>query len=585
MMVVKYENNQIYYIDEFKRLDKYCPTISLKWKNVKILPANYWTMSLLVKYCSDLNFLNDYEKLKKSIATMNYLKCNSLDKEAMSTRLNELKGYLPERINWLYDYQKIDAFLGYKRKCFGNFNTMRSGKTPTTIASLYLRYVNNDPTKKVIISILQATSLAWKETIYKIAHEYKVFDLSGSIGPKERKVIWNEWLNYDGYCIMLINKDKLANDISKKDTCLISMNDIKKTHFGIITDECHFLRNVRTKQSEIHFFLSKHANYRMGLTGTKIANSGEDLYGVLKYLQPHKINNKELFLSRYFVAEVKTINRSVKYNVYTNYNEHTKPELMGLISSISVERKESEVLSYLPGYETEVISVEPTKPQLKAYQKLINDWEIDLANDEFMTLNSGAALRLKLLQLQSWPDSILKDNQIGAKAQWLVDFLHKNTINNKLQVKPIVFGRFTNIVLEPLERYLEGLGYKVGSLTGLSKDKSIIADKWQKGEYDILLCNIKAGGTGLTLDYADHAIFFEREEGWADNTQAEKRITATKKDDLRIKKIYHLVMANIASVDLIQYARQNEKLQWVEEMYPDKMTKHLIEFEKRLRGE
>ena len=55
-------------------------------------------------------------------------------------------------------------------------------------------------------------------------------------------------------------------------------------------------------------------------------------------------------------------------------------------------------------------------------------------------------------------------------------------------------------------------------------------DMFQRGDLDILLCNIQAAGVGLTLDKADTAIFLDRHFNPALNDQAESRIVPTTKE-------------------------------------------------------
>src|SRR5699024_7786619 len=53
---------------------------------------------------------------------------------------------------------------------------------------------------------------------------------------------------------------------------------------------------------------------------------------------------------------------------------------------------------------------------------------------------------------------------------------------------------------------------------------------FQAGKSKVILANIKAAGTGLTLDKAETVIFLDKEYNPSDNEQAEDRIVPTAKE-------------------------------------------------------
>jgi SNF2 family DNA or RNA helicase len=55
-------------------------------------------------------------------------------------------------------------------------------------------------------------------------------------------------------------------------------------------------------------------------------------------------------------------------------------------------------------------------------------------------------------------------------------------------------------------------------------------ERFQRGQIDILLANIIAAGTGLTLDKSDTIIFLDKSFNPADNEQAQDRIVPTTED-------------------------------------------------------
>lgn len=568
VIVKKYQDGKIEYTDPYKYTKHLKPLIN-RSNGLYSLPANLDTLRVLKEYGGKFYEMDeDFDALTHQMQVMmKYkVKANDLTKEFIDAL------EIPSELNWLRDYQKVDAVLSSKRKYFANLNTMRSGKTPTTCASLHLRYLNEEKSPKVIISILQSTANQWIREIVKACPEYKIIDITKA-DKNKRLDLWNTFLDADEPIILLVNREKLSKDVQYKSTDLatdklISRDRIVKTTYGLITDESHFLRNRGTVLSEVHFFLSKYAYFRIALTGTKIANKGTDLYGLFKYLQPDKYTNYWNFVDRYFVEEKGYASRGVSFKKFEMFDPNTKDELSRLLYMNSIERQKDEVMPYLPQYEKlEPIILDLDKEDAKNYLTLYGTYEYD-ENEVFFSAASFIALRTKLLQASSMPNRVFNTKSLGVKEKWLYEWLENNP-----EAKPIIFGRFTNTTLIPLAENLRKKGYKVGMIIGETKDKGAVADEWQNGKLDILICNTVSGGTGLTLDYADTVIFFERDDNQANNRQAEERITATSANDQRGKQIINVLVND--SMEMIQYAQQENKIAWVKEMLPERLFKRL----------
>jgi hypothetical protein len=595
---INFETKNIEYLDAYGRFKKYRPYQVGNRAHFDALPINYWTLSLFVNAnavgITDPDFQKVYTKLKEQYNLMSSLKPHSLtqvdqiESLAKNIHINEFCD------NTLYPYQKVDANLCAALNSFANFNCMRSGKTMTTCAALDLRrqkeLLKEQQTQKVILSIVQSTSRQWKRTLATVCPSYKVFDVSQMSDRKLRWKTWHDWAEFDGFAIMISNRDKLKIDIGFSPSVknpIIDKKLIMGLHYGVITDEFHFCKGTETAQSKAHFFLAKHADFVWGLTGTKMSNNGSDLYGILKYLKPRVYTSKGIFQHRFLIEDKQYFNGRT-FSQWKRMNPDTQPELSGILYMLSVERQESEVLHWVPKIQTpEPTLLQMTPKQEKMYTTMLHDMEMEI-NDEFISMPNAVSLRSKLLQIGSAPQSVdTKMVDLGNKEKWLVQWFQDNLPNGAV---PVIFGRFTNKVLRPMVDRLNNLKHPtekrnlhVGMIDGQTDDKSLIAEEFQNGKYDALVCNIKSGGTGLTLDRGDTAIFLEREDNLADNIQAEKRIMHTRKDDLRIKQIINIlsVTPSVVSIDLVQWGQQHQKMNWVQEMYPDNMSRHLIEFEKR----
>ena len=97
----------------------------------------------------------------------------------------------------------------------------------------------------------------------------------------------------------------------------------------------------------------------------------------------------------------------------------------------------------------------------------------------------------------------------------------------------VIMSMFTSY-LKKVKPIMEERGFRIGMIHGemSNAEKMDAAERFQRGEYDILLCNIISAGTGFTLDRAEVVIFMDKAYNPAENEQAEDRITPTTEDKL-----------------------------------------------------
>jgi SNF2 family DNA or RNA helicase len=64
-------------------------------------------------------------------------------------------------------------------------------------------------------------------------------------------------------------------------------------------------------------------------------------------------------------------------------------------------------------------------------------------------------------------------------------------------------------MLDLIEAYLRENGFSYLKLTGATKDRQFLVERFQGGEGEVFLISLKAGGTGLTLTGADTVIHYD----------------------------------------------------------------------------
>jgi SWI/SNF-related matrix-associated actin-dependent regulator of chromatin subfamily A3 len=248
---------------------------------------------------------------------------------------------------------------------------------------------------------------------------YNVFAVKGT--KTKRLKTYQEWELNKG-CLVL------SKDTAKADYDLIKSNDC-----ALIIDEAHFLRNYQSQQSKAIFKLGKHAAKRLVLTGTPAVNKGDDLYGILHFLYPDRFPSYWQFVDRYFKTwETPWGQREVK-----GYKR--KEELQEILDLISVQRKRSEVMQWVPAKQYQTIEVEMDAKQRKAYADMLYTFTKSKNKEKLrLTLPQCLAQLTRLRQICLDP-SLLDIKANSAKEQFILEWLEDNP-NEQV----IIFSNFSS---------------------------------------------------------------------------------------------------------------------------------------------
>lgn len=403
-------------------------------------------------------------------------------------------------ISGLRPYQAQDTQFLRARGSSLVLNEPRTGKTPTMIKTL----VALEPKSSIIVAPSSLT-YNWSKEIEKWAPDFfHVTVYSGT--PKVREKLLKAHLTkVHPHKIIIVSKDTLKLDEAIRDL----------VYSVAIIDEAHFLRNYKTAQSKAIFKLTAFTKY--ALTGTPAVKHGADVYGLLHFIDPEAFPSYWQFADRYWSILDNGWGKDIG-----DLKKHRQQELVDLMEVNSVQRKRKDVMQWLPKAQHETIYVQMGKKQEKYYNDMLETY---MTTDEELehevdTLNQLSQL-MRLRQLCLDP-RLLDFKEVGAKTEALLEFAENNP-------EPFLVMTMFSSYFDLIKPELEKLGKKVGVIDGsVSQSKKFAtADKFQNGEYDILLCNIIAAGTGFTLDRADTIVFLDKDFNPANNEQAQDRIVPT----------------------------------------------------------
>lgn len=436
----------------------------------------------------------------------------------------------------LREYQSQDVSFLYRMMYAGVFNEQRTGKTPTMC-----RVIDKIDRKTAVICPASLV-LNWRDEI----EEWTAMSAVVAMGTKKkREAAYKEF--YDNGGVLIVGKETARNDVG--------MLQSLKIH-TLVVDEAHFLRNRSSKQSTAIVNIGRVVQRRYALTGTPATSSPADVFGILHFLDPERWSSYWQFAERYF-------NISKGYagsrNIGKFKSAARKREYEEILNIVSVQRKRKDVMKWLPTKQYQTVKLKLEGIQKRAYDEMLNTFEVEAIDLDASTV---LAQMTRLRQITSVPATLGLD-EMGVKFNFILQWLEDNP-NEQL----LVFTNFSS-GLNDIARAMTAKKYTVGMLTGeYSKAQRATNVKWfQEGRVQVLLCNIEAAGTGLTLDAAGTVIFLDRHHNPTNNEQAEDRIVATQQDRNLNALIIDLVCEDTIDEKILQLVKEKKSITAVANNY------------------
>jgi SNF2 family DNA or RNA helicase len=443
---------------------------------------------------------------------------------------------LREEMNWLLSkrqdtmvlegdrlrpYQRADAEYLIGMEAAGIFNDPRTGKTPTL-----LEVIKGKRTKRNLIVAPASLLWTWHMQVKNWLPEYEPVVIEGTKKAEELTE---------------------AARTSAKPTVLIvsknSLNGLKLDRFLfdlIAVDEAHYLRNHGTVQSKAVFKLK--GSNRFALTGTPTVKHPSDIFGILKFLFPKKYTSFWGWAGRYFHKDSNVFSGGVDAGAPIPERQEEMQQEIGLVS---VARKRKEAMNWLPEKDYKTIYSHMTVKQAKYYREMQDTFVAECLDTgkEVDAMNVMTQM-LRLRQICIDP-RLVGFPEKGCKTATLIQWLKDRDEDSRPVVVMSMFTSYLRLLRDDLAKE----GYVVGEINGkmTAKKKQEEADKFQRGETHVLLCNTISAGTGWTLDQGDTVVFIDNAWNPADQQQAEDRVTPTTKEVEHGHNVIHI--ATMDSVD------------------------------------
>jgi len=291
----------------------------------------------------------------------------------------------------------------------------------------------------------------------------------------------------------------------------------------------------------------------MVLTGTPVVNHHTDIFGILKFLQPEIYSSYWKFAEEYFFVRKFEFKKGKKKflirQVKSFKNEQKKQALQKEVSQFSVNRRQKDVLPWLPLviYQKEYLLME--EQQHDVYSQWKEKWK-----SEYQPLEILA----KLKTLTLYPPALGFEQSPGVKINYLISFLQE-----RKEQSIIIFSTRSETFLEPLSKILKSQKIATGLIVGKTsyQEKEKYIQQFQKEELSILLCNLQTAGAGLNLSRAETIIFADRSYSPADNDQAEARFLPTTGEEIpRVRLVIDLICKGTIDEKILELLKRKEDI-------------------------
>ncbi|WP_164008770.1 DEAD/DEAH box helicase [Pyxidicoccus trucidator] len=263
----------------------------------------------------------------------------------------------------------------------------------------------------------------------------------------------------------------------------------------LIVDEAQAVKNPDTARARA--VRAVKAEARVALTGTPVENSLSELWSLYALLFPGLLGSRESFRER-FAAPIERAK-----------DAHARASLARVVRPFLLRRTKAQVARELPARIETVVPVALSEGERRLYDdvRLAALAQLgDAPGPEQRFAMLAALTRLRLAACH--PRLVDRDSPLpSSKLERLLELV--DTVRAE-GGKALVFSQFVKhlaLVREALEARGVSMQYLDGQTPPAERQARVEA--FQRGEGELFLISLKAGGTGLNLTAADHVIHLD----------------------------------------------------------------------------
>lgn len=473
----------------------------------------------------------------------------------------------------LFPYQRVAAEAIRLARAYMLFDQTGTGKSRSSMAGVSLLREDGHDVFPMLLVAPKSMLITWaRDEVPRFFPDVKDVRVLQGTPSKVKKAMEPGGQIYVGTYDALRNYSRHAPfptvKMKPEDKELKELNAIDWS--TVVADEVHRAKNPESQQTRALWYLMRNARYRVGLTGSPIQDTVEDLWALLHMIAPDEYPVKTKFLERFTL---------------TDYNDWGGREIIGLNPRTEEEFFENAetrwrrmtkavALPFLPKKIFEARWVELPPKFRKAYDDMKKTMIAELESGSTLTAKSVLDRATRLTQLANATgevdadgrftmtgpspkvDAFLEDVRAGdydgsqvvvfSDSRQLIEILHEEMSKKK--------GRHPEIPHLMI----------TGSVVGDARQEAM--DKFQAGEVPFLLLT-RAGGEGITLTAADTMVRLVRSWSLIVHNQSEDRVHRIGSE--RHASIKYVDYITDGTVEVNQLGRLNAKGERAQEVLRD----------------
>lgn len=434
----------------------------------------------------------------------------------------------------LRDYQKEDAKFLTSLPYSACFNEQRTGKTPTALATVKMRKLEDE---RVLIVTTASSVYQWQKEYNRwLSKPCEV--CAGTKAQKEQAI--KNWTH--GLVISIDSFKATENRNGLIEPIL------KKKPQQIILDEAHKIKNPKSANAKA-IFKTNSIPFRLALTGTPASGKPYDIYSILRFLYPNEYRSYWDFIDKYFIIEdnvVYTNGSKRTFKTYEKFKPGMAEELQETLSEFSTQRKRKDVMPWLPDKYYEQVKLKPNKYQKKYLKELEETYKTE------KIVTTGTLDRLTRYRQICLDPALIGLEGKSPKTEWILQYL-----KDYPEEQIIIFSKFTSYLVRLAEQLDTTWAMLIGATP--AKQRKQFVEDFQDGLFKIFLINLDAGKEALTLDAAETTIFADKYPPIGAIEQAEDRFIASTPDKAhKAHKIIELMIEGTFDEQLYELLKQRK---------------------------
>ncbi|WBB98147.1 MULTISPECIES: SNF2-related protein [unclassified Solwaraspora] len=280
---------------------------------------------------------------------------------------------------------------------------------------------------------------------------------------------------------------------------------------GLILDEAQFVKNHQSQSHRCAKQLT--APFKLAITGTPMENNLLELWALCSITAPGLFPRLDRFTDYY------------RGPIERDRDGDRLAQLRRRIRPLMLRRRKADVAADLPEKQEQVLELDLDRKHRRIYQAYLQRERQkvlgllgDLEKNRFEIFRSLTLLR------QASLDVALVDPRHEGVPSTKLDVLADQITNLVAEGhRTLVFSQFTRFLGAARDR-LVGAGVRCGYLDGSTTNRAAVIAEFKRGDADVFLISLKAGGFGLNLTEADYCILLDPWWNPATEAQAVDRV-------------------------------------------------------------